>query len=99
MEMVDSEDDVRTSLSIRGISMPNFEVLDARIASALNRIIHAVRKHETARHAERGTQRVCRPEHTDVTIETVNRDRLGSTRLRGTVSGGRRVSVVLDTLM
>ena len=33
-------DDLRSSLSIRGISMPNFEVLDARIASALNKIIH-----------------------------------------------------------
>ena len=40
MEMVDSADDSRSSSSIRGISMSNFEVLDARIASALNRIIH-----------------------------------------------------------
>ena len=40
MEMVDSVDELRTSSSIRGISMPNFEVLDARIASALNKIIH-----------------------------------------------------------
>ena len=40
MEMVESVDDVKTSSSIRGISMPNFEVLDARIASALNNIIH-----------------------------------------------------------
>ena len=40
MEMVDSVDGVRSSSSIRGISMPNFEVLDARIASELNRIIH-----------------------------------------------------------
>ena len=40
MEMVDSVDDLKSSSSIRGISMPNFEVLDARIASALNRIIH-----------------------------------------------------------
>ena len=39
MVMVDSVDDLRSSLSIWGISMPNFEVLDARIASALNRII------------------------------------------------------------
>ena len=38
--MVDSVDDLRSSSSFRGISMPNFEVLDARIASALNRIIH-----------------------------------------------------------
>ena len=40
MEMVDSVDDFKSSSSIRGISMPNFEVLDARIASALNKIIH-----------------------------------------------------------
>ena len=40
MELVDSVDELRTSSSIRGISMPNFEVLDARIASALNKIIH-----------------------------------------------------------
>ena len=38
--LVDSVDDLMSSSSIRGISMPNFEVLDARIASALNRIIH-----------------------------------------------------------
>ena len=35
VEMVDSVDDLRSSSSIRGISMPNFEVLDARNASAL----------------------------------------------------------------
>ena len=40
VEMVDSVDDLRSSSSTRGISMPNFEVLDARIASALNQIIH-----------------------------------------------------------
>ena len=40
VEMVDSVDHLMSSLSTRGISMPNFEVLDARIASALNRIIH-----------------------------------------------------------
>ena len=41
VEMVDSVDDfLKSSSSIRGILMPNFEVLDARIASALNRIIH-----------------------------------------------------------
>ena len=32
--------ELRSSSSTRGISMPNFEVLDARIASALNKIIH-----------------------------------------------------------
>ena len=40
MEVVDSVDDLKSSSSTRGISMPNFEVLDARIASALNTIIH-----------------------------------------------------------
>ena len=40
MEMVDSVDNLMSSCSVRGIQMPNFEVLDARIASALNRIIH-----------------------------------------------------------
>ena len=34
-------DDLRSSSSTSGISMPNFEVLDARIASALNKIIHS----------------------------------------------------------
>ena len=40
VEMVDSVDDLKYSSSVRGIQMPNFEVLDARIASALNKIIH-----------------------------------------------------------
>ena len=39
VELVDSVDELRSSSSTRGISMPNFEVLDARIASALNKII------------------------------------------------------------
>ena len=34
VEMVDSVDDLMSSSSIRGIQMPNFEVLDARIASS-----------------------------------------------------------------
>ena len=37
MELVDSVDELRSPSSIRGISMPNFEVLDARIASALKK--------------------------------------------------------------
>ena len=40
VELVDSVDELRSSSSIRGIQMPDFEVLDARIASALKRIIH-----------------------------------------------------------
>ena len=39
VELVDSVDELRSSSSTRGISMPNFEVLDARIVSALNKII------------------------------------------------------------
>ena len=41
VEWVDSVDELRSSSSTRGISMPNFEVLDARIASALNKIIYS----------------------------------------------------------
>ena len=40
VELVDSVDELKSSSSVRGILMPNFEVLDARIASALNKIIH-----------------------------------------------------------
>ena len=39
VEMVDSVDDLKSLSSIRGIQMPNFEVFDAKIASALNKII------------------------------------------------------------
>ena len=39
VEMVDSVDDLMSSSPVRGIQMPNLEVLDAMIASALNRII------------------------------------------------------------
>ena len=40
VELVDSVDELRSSSSSRGISMPNFEVLDVRTASAQNKIIH-----------------------------------------------------------
>ena len=40
VEMVGSVGDLMSSSPVRGIQMPNFEVLDARIASALSRIIH-----------------------------------------------------------
>ena len=43
VEMVESVDDLKSSCSVRGIRTPNFEVLDAKIASALNRIIHNTR--------------------------------------------------------
>ena len=40
VEMVQSVDDLKSSCSIRGTQGPYFEVLDRKIASALNRIIH-----------------------------------------------------------
>ena len=41
VEMVDSVDDLKNlRVLVKGIRMPDFEVLDAKIASALNRIIH-----------------------------------------------------------
>ena len=40
VELVDSVDDLKSECSVRGFQMPNFEVLDAKIASALNEIIH-----------------------------------------------------------
>ena len=43
VEMVESVDDFKSSCSIRGIRTQDFEVLDAKITSALNRIIHNTR--------------------------------------------------------
>ena len=40
VEIVESVDDLKSPRSIRGTHGPDFEVLDAKIASALNRIIH-----------------------------------------------------------
>ena len=39
VEMVDSLEELKSSRSIAGKTFPNFEMLDARIASALNEII------------------------------------------------------------
>ena len=39
MEVVDSLDELESSGSVEGKDFPNFEMLDARIASALNKII------------------------------------------------------------
>ena len=47
MEMVESVDDPKSSRSIRGTHSPNFELLDARIASALNKIIQNTRFKKT----------------------------------------------------
>ena len=43
VEMVESVDDLKSSRSVRGTHGPDFEVLDAKIASALNRIIRNTR--------------------------------------------------------
>ena len=43
VEMVVSVDDLKSSRSIRGTPGPNFELLDARVASALNKIIQNTR--------------------------------------------------------
>ena len=42
VEFVYSVGDLKSSCSVKGIHMPNFEVLDAKIASVLNRIIHNI---------------------------------------------------------
>ena len=39
MEMVDSLDELKSSRSVCGKDFPNFEMLDAKISSALNKII------------------------------------------------------------
>ena len=43
VEMVESVDDLKSSRSIRRTPGPNFELLDGRIASALNKIIQNTR--------------------------------------------------------
>ena len=43
VEMVESVDDLGSSRSIKGTHGPDFELLDARIASALNKIIQNTR--------------------------------------------------------
>ena len=43
VEMVESVYDLKSSRSITGTPGPNFQLLDARIASALNRIIQNAR--------------------------------------------------------
>ena len=43
MELVDSVDVLKSSCFIRGTQTPDFELLDAKIASALNRTIQNTR--------------------------------------------------------
>ena len=39
VQMVDSVDDLKSSRSVQGHHFPNLKMLDAKIASALNKII------------------------------------------------------------
>ena len=41
--MVESVDDLKSSCSVQGIPFPDFELLDAKIASALHKIIQNTR--------------------------------------------------------
>ena len=44
LEMVDSEDELKSSRAVASKRVPNFEMLDAKIASALNKIIQNFKK-------------------------------------------------------
>ena len=46
VEMVESVDDLKSSCSFRGTQGSDFEVLDAKIASALNRIVRKLNSKE-----------------------------------------------------
>ena len=54
MEVAESMDELKSSCSVRGIQMPNFEILDARIASALNTMIPNILLQEEGQ--SRGTE-------------------------------------------
>ena len=58
--MVESVDDLKSSCSVRGNQTPDFEVLDAKIASALNRIIHNTRFKKKISLEEQKAQKVDR---------------------------------------
>ena len=60
VELVDSVDELRSSSSTLGISMPNFEVLDARIASAPTKIIHNSHFKRRISLEEQKAQKQCR---------------------------------------
>ena len=57
VELVDSVDDLKSSCSVRGFQMPDSEVLDAKIASALNRIIHNTQLKRKVSLEEQSTRR------------------------------------------
>ena len=57
VEMVESVDDLKSSRSIRGTHGLDFEVLDAKIASVLTRIIHNTRFKKKVSLEEQKTQK------------------------------------------
>ena len=66
VEMVESVDDLKSSRSIRGTHGPDFEVLDAKIASALNRIIQNTRfKKKVGLEEMKAQKRLLPPSKTD----------------------------------
>ena len=50
--MVDSVDDLKSSQSIRGHRIPNFEMLDAKVGSSLKKIIQRIKLQERVHLAE-----------------------------------------------
>ena len=65
VEVVESVDDLKSSRSIRGIPGPDFEVLDAKIAPAPNRIIQntALRKRSVWRTKKTVAREMGSPRH------------------------------------
>ena len=57
VEMVESVDDLKFLCPFKGIRTPDFEVLDAKIASALNGIIHKTRFKKNVSLEEQKTQK------------------------------------------
>ena len=60
MELVESVDDVKSSRSFRGTCGPDFELLDARVASALNTIIQNTRFKKKVSLEEMNAQKLSR---------------------------------------
>ena len=60
VELVDSVSDLKSSRSITGTQTPDFEVFDAKIASALNRIIHSTQVKRKVSLEEQKTQKMDR---------------------------------------
>ena len=68
MEMVDSVEELKSSRSVPGKNFPNFEMLDAKTASALNKIIQKLPLQEEGQ--SRGTER---PKGGSVSTRTTDR--------------------------